>query len=144
MSNACRHFLGLYPDNRPACAKGRDVRAWAARCNGGSELGIGLRLPCTKQTGDKSPLFNCPGLDRKTNAEVAEANARLTAKMDRFVRALPKISEMKRKMLANNLSSATATCPWCEVKDGLMLSIALGANNHVHAKCRNCDVEFLE
>lgn len=25
-SNSCRHFIGMFPDNRPACAKGRDVR----------------------------------------------------------------------------------------------------------------------
>ena len=25
MSNACRHFLGMYPDPRPQCAKGREL-----------------------------------------------------------------------------------------------------------------------
>lgn len=143
--NACRHFLGMFPDGRETCAKGWDVRKWAVKCNGGSELGIGLRLPCTKRAeGSGKPLFDCPDLDRKTNAEIAEQRAKMDAHMNKLVRSLPAIGKMKDKMIANNLSSAKATCPWCDEKDALKLSCALEVNNHVHARCASCGEGFME
>ena len=143
--NKCRHFLGLYPDNRPSCAMGRDVRAWAVRCNGGSSLGIGLRLPCTKQAeGADKPLFDCPELDRKTQEEVDKERQALSERMNRLIKALPAVNSMKRKMIAHNLSSAVATCPWCGEKDALQIGVALGVNNHVRCSCKSCGEGFIE
>jgi hypothetical protein len=122
---------------------GRDVRAWAIRCNGGSNLGIGLRLPCTKQ-GDEKPLFDCPELDRKTDAEVDAERAEMKAAMDRLITALPKLNAMRAKMIANNLPSAVATCPWCDEKDALRVNVALSANNHMRAQCKACGEGFIE
>lgn len=141
--NACRHFMGMYPDNRPSCAKGRNIRAWALRCNGGSNLGIGLRLPCTKQFGEK-PLFDCPDLDRRTDEEVEQMRAEMRAKMDAIVGAMPELQSMKDKMIANNLATAKATCPWCEEKDALKIGVALGVNNHMRAHCSACGEGFIE
>ena len=143
--NACRHFKGMYPDDRPACAKGRDVRAWATRCNGGSTIGIGLRLPCTKQRGStEKSLFDCPELDRKTQEEVDQQRAAMSAHMDRFVSALPKINEMKARMIAKGARTAKATCPWCGEKSALRISVAIGVNNHARAQCESCGEGFIE
>ena len=145
MTHPCRHFLGLYPDNRPSCAKGRDVRAWAVRCNGGTELGIGLRLPCTNQSVDaEKPLFDCPELDRRTDEEVEQRRAEMRAVMDLLVKSMPKLNEMKEKMIAHQLPTAKATCPFCGEKDALSASVALDVNNHMRAQCSACGKGFIE
>lgn len=144
MTHACRHFLGMFPDKRPSCAMGRDVRAWAIRCNGGSNLGIGLRLPCTKPVSDERPLFDCPELDRKTDEEFEAERKALKEHMDRFIKTMPKLNKMKRKMIANGLSTAKATCPWCDEKDALHVSVALDVNNHMRAQCSACKEGFIE
>lgn len=142
--NSCRHYLGLYPDDRPSCAQGWDVRKWAVKCNGGSEHGIGLRLPCTKQTEGAKPLWDCPSLDRKTDEEVAQRRKEMDEHMSKFVAGLGKVEEMRKKMIANTLSSAVATCPWCGKKDALRVSCAIGVNNHMSAKCTDCEMGFIE
>lgn len=143
--NRCRHFLGMFPDSRPQCAMGRDVRAWAVRCNGGSSHGIGLRLPCTKQTAfAEKPLFDCPELCRKTDEEVTAERDKLRGRMDLLIGAMPKLQAMKRKMVANNLPTAVATCPFCGSKDSLGVAVALGVNNHMRAHCRDCGEGFIE
>ena len=145
MIGKCRHFMGLFPDSRPSCAKGRDVRAWARRCNGGSDTGIALRLPCAKRHDDsEAPLFDCPELDRKTDEEVNAEREAMRHHMDRFIKALPKLMTMKRKMVKNDLSNAVATCPWCEEKDALRVAVALGVNNHMRAHCTACSEGFIE
>lgn len=145
MTNACRHYLGLYPDNRPSCAKGRNVRAWAMRCNGGTSSGILLRLPCTKQSVDaEKPLFDCPELDRRTDEEVEQRRAEMRAVMDRLVKAMSKLNAMKEKMIAHQLPTAKDTCPFCGEKDALSVSVALGVNNHMRAQCSSCGEGFIE
>ncbi len=143
--NACRHFLGMYPDPRPQCAMGRDVRAWAVRCNGGSNFGIGLRLPCTRQSDDaEPPLFDCPELDRKTDVEIEESRRAMIEHMDKIMSGMAALNEMKRKMIANNMPTAKATCPWCREKDALHLSVALSVNNHMRAHCEKCGEGLIE
>lgn len=139
----CRHFLGMYPDDRPSCAVGRDVRAWAVRCNGGSEHGIALRLPCTK-IGDKKPLFDCPSVDRKTDAEVAADRDAMSKHMDRIVAGMGAVNKLKRKMIDGQHRTAKATCPWCGEKGALRLSCAIGVNNHIRANCTSCNEGFIE
>lgn len=145
MSNACRHFSGLaFFTGKQCCDKGRDVRAWAIRCNGGSKLGIGLRLPCTRPHDVPRPLFDCPELDRKTDAEVQAENEQLKAHMAKFMTVLPELNKMRSKMIANNLPSAKATCPWCGGKDTLQVAVAIGFNNHMRAQCSECNEGFME
>lgn len=145
MENACRHFKGLYPDDRPACARGWDVRAWAVRCNGGSNHGIALRLPCTKQSEDaEAPLFDCPSLDRKTDDQIEAERKAISEHMDRFISAMPKLSKMKERMIKGQNATAKATCPWCDAKGQLRVSVALSVNNHMRAKCLSCDMGFIE
>lgn len=144
MTNACRHFtrLGLI-QNKPACALGWDVRKWAAKCNGGSEHGILKRLPCTAQTGEK-PLFDCPSVDRETDEEVEAQRLAMKEAVDKFVATMPKLDAMRKKMIANDLSSAKATCPWCDAKDALRVTCAIGYNNHLRASCVECGKGFIE
>jgi hypothetical protein len=143
-ANACRHFKGLVPSSRKSCAKGWDIRKWATKCNGDSPIGIGLRLPCTRQKADSNPLFDCPSLDRKTDEEVAAQRKEMDEHMTKFVAGLGKMEGMRQKMIAKSLSSAVATCPWCGEKDALRVSCAIGANNHMKAKCTSCEMGFIE
>ena len=144
-ANGCRHFLGMFPDPRPQCAKGRNVRAWAKRCNGGSDLGIGLRLPCTRQsTGAEKPLFDCPELDRRTDAEVQAERERMRLAMDRLVTALPALNEVKSNMLDRCEAHRTITCPMCGASSSMSVSVAIGGNNHMAAQCSRCGEGFIE
>lgn len=146
-SNSCRHFLGLFPDNRPACAKGRDVRAWAIRCNGGANHGIALRLrlPCTRQAEDaEKPLFDCPELDRRTDEEVAARDAEMRAVIGRLIAALPGLKEIKSDMIEKGVSEAIADCPFCGRNASLRVSVATGVNNHMRAVCDDCGEGFIE
>ena len=143
--NRCRHFLGLFPDRRPSCAMGRDVRAWAMRCNGGSNFGIGLRLPCTKQATDaEKPLFDCPEIDRKTNEEVEAQRAEMRAVMSRLISAMPALNDLRQTMIEAGQSSRTADCPLCGEAGTLSVSVAIGANNHMRAQCSKCGEGFIE
>ncbi|OWV44243.1 hypothetical protein [Mameliella alba] len=143
--NSCRHFLGMYPDRRPSCAMGRDVRAWAVRCNGGSEFGIGLRLPCTRQSDDtEKPLFDCPELDRRTDAEVEASRNSMRVQMGRLIRALPGLHEIKTDMIDKGLASVVERCPFCMEPNALHVSVALGVNNHMRASCASCGEGFIE
>lgn len=141
MARPCRHFLGLYPSNRPSCAKGRDVRAWAVRCNG-SSLGIAKQLPCSDER--DNPLFQCPELDRKTAEEVEAERAAFSEYVDKIVAAMPKIFELKQKMVKRGLRIAKANCPWCDGKDTLRLNCNLDGNKHIAVKCSECDAGFIE
>lgn len=136
--NACRHFgrCGM----RLTCAAGRDIEAWVRRC--GSPQGWGRMLPCRKHAPEK-PLFECPEVDRKTDAEVEAERQAMRDHMDRFVKGLPAIQGIKRKMIANGLAKATATCPWCGDKDTLTVTVA-DCNNHARAQCSSCEMGFME
>lgn len=143
--NACRHFLGMFPDPRPQCAMGRNVRAWASRCNGGSNFGIGLRLPCTKQADDaEKPLFDCPELDRRTDEEVAAGRAKLRAQMNRLVSALSALCRIKDRMIADRIETDTIDCPFCAEGKAMRVSVAISVNNHMRAQCDACGEGFIE
>lgn len=138
----CRHHnprAGIQGHNE--CERGYPIRKIVHAANGNSSLGIAFMMPCHPGPECKA---NCPGYDPKTPAEIAEQKARQVASIDAFIKRLPKISEMKRKMIAGNLSSAKATCPWCEAKDAFRLSCNIGGNKHVHAKCELCGEGFIE
>ena len=137
--NACRHLTRK--GAKPSCAAGRDIEAWVRRC--GNPQGWGRMLPCTKNAPEK-PLFDCPELDRKTNEEVEAERREMSDSMDRFVKGLSALNKMKAKMIANRLPSAVATCPYCGKKDAMRVSVALGVNNHMRARCSACDMGFIE
>lgn len=143
--NSCRHFRGFrgFPGEQSPCALGRDPRAWVVRICG-TDRGLFYKVPCTKQSEEHAPVFDCPGLDRKTQEEVDAERQRISERMDMIVKALPKVQEMKRKMVAKKLPTAVATCPWCGEKDALKIGVALGVNNHVRCHCSKCGEGFTE
>jgi hypothetical protein len=143
-TNRCRHFLGLFPDDRPACKRGWNVRKWALLGNNGSEVGIGLRLPCTKQSGDVKPLFDCPSVDRKTDAELEKDRAKMSERMDLLVKGMSAIESIKQKMIENNQSRRTDNCPWCDSENTLQVYCNVGGNNHIKCQCTECKEGFLE
>lgn len=142
--NRCRHFLGLMP-NSCACAKGRDVRTNARNANGGSSLGIALRLPCTAGTiSGEPPLFDCPDLDRKTDEEIQLEQKKSEEDAEAFFNGFGRILEIKKKMIDQNLMITKTNCPWCGGKDTLSLSCAINSNKHMSGSCRACDKQFME
>lgn len=143
-NNRCRHFCGLWPDDKPSCKKGRDVRATATKCNGGSEFGIALRLPCTKQKDSTQPLFDCPDVDRHTDEEIAARKKAASDHIDKLIAVIPKLDQYKQKMIAKGLPAARATCPWCGEKGTLRLNVALKVNNHMHVHCTSCGEGLIE
>lgn len=143
--NSCRHFLGMFPDSRPQCAMGRNVREWGKRCNGGSSLGIGLRLPCTRQADDAGkPLFDCPELDRRTDQEVEASRVATLAKMDRLIASMSTINAIRVEMIEANTPERKTNCPFCGGADCLSVSVAIGINNHIRAACSACGEGFIE
>lgn len=123
----------------------RHGEKWAIRCNGGSDLGIGLRLPCTRQSDNADkPLFDCPELDRRTDAEVQEKRHALRRQMNRLVLALPKLNGVRDRMIAARQETDEIDCPFCKAERAMSVSVALDVNNHMHAVCRECGEGFIE
>lgn len=143
--NPCRHFrgFGLFKCEG-SCAVGRDIRAWVDRCDKGQHKAPMLEIPCIKQEADHTPLFDCPQLDRETDEEIQERREKSRKEMDFIFSKMNELNELKQKMIRNKLSRAKATCPWCNEKDALKLSVAIGYNNHMHAKCSKCDRGIME
>jgi len=61
----------------------------------------------------------------------------------KFVAALPKLLEGKRKLLAKNLTAGRMTCPWCGVKGACVIGVA-GTKNHLRAHCTACNKSMIE
>jgi hypothetical protein len=141
--NPCRHYLGLYPDDRPSCSEGWNVRKWARLGNGGSDHGIALRLPCTKQHG-KKPLFDCPSVCRKTDEEIAAQRQEMSAHMDKIIAAMGMLQKIKESMIERGEPQTKNDCPWCKSLGTLHVTCAIGYNNHVICKCSECGEGFME
>lgn len=139
---SCRHY-----DPRGGICSGEDckighpIRNIVKAANGGDEMGMAYMLPCRPGPERKA---DCPSYDPKTDEEIAEQRADMDRAMNAFVERLPKIAAMRRKMVANRLETAKATCPWCEESDAFKLTCAVGYNNHVHGKCVSCGEGFME
>ena len=141
LGKSCRHHDPLAGIQKGEdCKLGHNIRKIVTTKNGGPE-GLAFKMPC--RPGPEC-LADCPSYDPRTDKEIAERKKAISLEMDLFVERLPKIAAMKRKMIANNLSSAKATCPWCDKVDAFKLSCAVGYNNHVHGKCASCGKGFME
>lgn len=136
--NACRHYgrKGV----KPTCAAGRDIKAWVQRC--GDPIGWGLQIPCVRNAPD-TPLFDCPEVDRDIDEEVAARRKAMKDEMDRLIRAMPRLTEIKRRMIAERQAHSIEICPWCGAKT-LNVSIALDYNKHAHMVCATCDKGIME
>ncbi|WP_162685487.1 hypothetical protein [Roseovarius amoyensis] len=137
--NKCRHLIREGMSLK--CAAGRDIKAWVARC--GRPSGWGLMLPCINNAPEK-PLFDCPEVDRKTDAEVEAERKEMDDHVNRFVSGMAGLQKIKDGMVSDGTSSMTTTCPWCDGENTLSVSIALGYNNHIRARCSSCEMGCLE
>lgn len=142
--NACRHYLGLFPDNRPSCARGHNIREWANRCNNDSNFGIALRLPCTRQRRGHKHLFNCSDVDRKSDAEIDADREKLKAHADKIFDGMERLSELKAMMIQRGVSVAKAHCPWCGAKNKLDINCNIEGNEHIVAQCQKCGDGVIE
>lgn len=138
---ACRHYLGLYPDNRKSCTQGRNIRKWAIQISG-TDFDIVNRVPCAKEV--ETPIFNCPDLDRKTAKEEKEKEKAFKEHANKIIAALPRIDELKQKMIERGLSYGKANCPWCNSKGALRLICNIKGNQHISVMCTECNEGFMQ
>lgn len=98
-------------------------------------------LPCTAP---EKPLATCPDYDPKTEAEREAEKAAMSEHMDKVLVVMKEAGKWRDKMVANNLSRASVTCPSCGAKNAMKVSCAVGYNNHIHCRCSECDIGFIE
>lgn len=142
--HACRHFKGFRVLMcESACSAGHDPRNQIIEISG-SDVGLFYKIPCTKQSSEHNPVFNCPDLDRKNQAEMDKSRAEISKRMDALVRALPVINKIRDRMVRDKLSRTTEDCPWCGEDGALDISCAIEVNQHIHCRCKACGEGFIE
>lgn len=138
--NPCRYYNGFRFNRKDECAQGFDLRHLFYKKYGHDASGYLLKIPCN---GSREPFCDCPGLDVKTDAEIAEAARKSESEADRFVAMLPKIQIIKSAMIEDGKENATFVCPNC-LTEMLNVRCNIGGNEHVHAHCSECKWGFLE
>jgi len=138
--NPCRHYLGFKFNGGSECARGRNLRRLFYKKYGNEAIGYLLKTPCN---GSPEPFCNCPDIDVRTDAEVAEKAAKDDAATDKFVALLPKIQKIKAAMIEDGKAAAIYICPNCFAKT-LHVRCNIGGNKHVHGGCSECKFGFLE
>lgn len=141
LGNPCRHYSPLKGiQSGEDCGIGHPIRDIVIRkC--GSDLGLAYKLPCRP---GPEKAATCPSYDPRTDDEIAARKDEMSKRMDKIVAGLGKLSEMRKKMIAHRLRTATATCPWCDGKDALRISCAIDYNNHIRAQCGECGEGMIE
>ncbi len=147
LGRACRHFDGrsfIINDSdkdRPACAIGHPIRKIVIAANGGSNHGIAYKTPCRP---GPERVAECLHYDAKTDVEIAAEEDRMRAHVDRFLKALPVMNAVRATMVAGNIARDIVDCPFCGTTRSLHVSVAVGYNNHMSAKCKECGEGFIE
>lgn len=140
---SCRHFnpqQGL-TGNGAACRIGHPIVKIVTKANGGSTFGIAFMMPCRPTDQRKA---ECPDYDPKTDAEIAEAQARMRAQMDRLVKAMPVLNDLRATMVKGRIMRQIVDCPFCNQPRGLHVTCAIDSNNHMTARCKECGEGFIE
>lgn len=137
--NRCRHFLGLFHDDRPACRMNVDIRRKATQFNNNSEMGIFFVLPCTKRSqDDQAGYFRCNHLSRETDEEVEKRYAEMRSNLNPLIHNTPRLEQIKREMISNQEDRRIEDCFWCEAKSSLRIHCAIDTNQHLHCECEVC------
>jgi hypothetical protein len=139
---ACRHFIpqqGLTSGN--CCGIGHPITKIVTAANGGSTFGIAYMMPCCPTEQRKA---DCPNYDPKTEAEIAEAKERMRAQMDRLVKALPALNDVRATMVSGRITRQVIDCPFCNHPRSLHVTCAIDHNNHMSARCAECGEGFIE
>lgn len=143
LGRACRHFLAreaLIGDGQ-CCKIGHPIRKIVMAANGGSSFGMAYMFPCRPGPDRKA---ECPDYDPKTDAEIEASKAALRDKMDRLVKAMPVLNELRATMIAGQVSRQIVDCPFCNATGRLHVTCAIGSNNHMSARCAECGEGFIE
>lgn len=145
LGRACRHYNAraflIGDDDCKACAIGHPIRKIVIAANGGTNHGIAYKTPCRP---GPERVAECPDYDAKTDDEIAAANERMRQHMDRFVKAMPILNAIRATMVDGKIARDVVDCPFCGTAKALHVSVAIGYNNHMHAKCKECGEGFME
>ena len=146
LGRACRHFSGLNfmrgdGDDCKACAIGHPIRKIVISANGGTHHGIAYKTPCRP---GPERAAECPNYDPQTDEEIAAERDRMREHMDRFVKALPVLNAIRSTMIDGKIARDVVDCPFCGTAKALHVSVAIGYNNHMRAKCKECGDGFIE
>ena len=139
---SCRHYRpqqGLTGGN--CCAIGHPITKIVIAANGGSNFGIAYMMPCSPTPQRKA---DCQNYDPKTEAEIAEASERLRAQMDRLVKALPALHDVRATMVTGRIARQVIDCPFCNQPRSLHVTCAIDHNGHMSARCKECGEGFIE
>lgn len=128
----CKHYRGREMFWGKPCAAGVDPIL--SFCDG-ERFGWVKRAPCFKTNTDAP---HCPACVYPTQAEVDAQYAALEARMDDFVKHMPKAREAILEIAREtNASTGMIDCPKCG-GNRLHWSRAR-SNGHVHAQCETAD-----
>jgi hypothetical protein len=141
LGKSCRHWRPRDSLHNKGCAIGHPIEKIVMAANGGERTGIAYMFPCRPGPERKA---DCPDYDPKTDAEIAAEKDALRKRMDDFVKVLPVINALRTTMAANKIARQIVDCPWCNTPASLHVSCAVGYNNHLSAKCKECGEGFIE
>lgn len=135
----CRHHRreGI----ETVCAIGHPIEKIVIAANGGRRTGIAFMFPCRPGPECKA---QCPNYDPKTDDEIAEEKAALKLRMDAFVKGLSAMGLIRETMVKDKIARDIFDCPWCGTPRALHVTCAVGYNNHLSAKCKDCGEGFIE
>jgi len=126
-TGTCKYFNGITPRNE-LCGGGLNIRA----VTGGDGFGWARRMPCMKNNeGD----ITCELYTEPTNEEIEKEESEMKEAMDRMLKAMPFISELKQEFDGVG-GSGTHPCPVCN--NTLHFTVS-ACNNHVHGCCETDD-----
>jgi len=72
------------------------------------------------------------------------AKARLRERVERLVRAMPALNDLRATMIAGRIARQTADCPFCAAPGRMHVTCAIDINNHISARCAECGEGFIE
>lgn len=115
----------------------REGIAWRYPCTDLVRLGRdkGHGGPSPSQLAEYAKRGTCPKYQDPTDEEIAERDARIKERHDRFMLTLPLISKVKRKHRGENWKGVE-TCPAC---GGRLHMTHSAYNGHVWGRCETED-----
>ena len=141
LSPSCRHWRPRDSLHNKGCAIGHPIEKIVIAANGNDRLGIAFMFPCRPGPERKA---ECPDYDPKTAEEIAAAEKAMSERIDVFVKGLPVMNTVRSTMIAGQIVRQIIECPWCNTPNALHVSCAIGYNNHLSAKCKECGQGFIE
>ena len=136
-----RAFITGDGDGRDACARGLPIRKLVIEANGNDNLGIVFKTPC--KPGPEC-VMSCGGYEQEGPEELRKRQEETKKAMDAATKIIAKASVWREKMIKAGKRTGRASCPACGGHRTVLVNIALGYNNHIHASCQKCNAGFME